>query len=504
MSEQVPALIVYVPLFVALMLPALCWLSTRLVRALAVLAVAASHALSVAALVHALTVGTESYHVGGWLPPWGIEYVIDPLAAGMAALVSFISLLVVVYSGPYLKVDPPLRKGAFYALYLLLTSGLLGIVCTGDVFNLYVFLEISALSTYALVSSGGDRAVVAAFRYLLIGTVGASFYLLSVGYLYSITGTLNMADLAAQLPSLLDSRAVVVAVALLVAGLGIKMALFPLHGWLPDAYSFAPPPVTAFISAVMAKVGAYVLYRMLFFVFGAAGPVDPALNVVGWAAAAGILAGSIMAIAQRDFFRMLAYSSVAQMGYIALGFSLGNAMGLIGALLHVLNHSVMKGCLFMVAGGVRWKTEERDIYRFAEMSRRMPLVMGAFLVAAMSMIGLPPTGGFFSKWYLVLGSLDAGAWPFACVIVLSSLLNAIYFFRVIEHVYLRRRAEKTGPEPAESEAPAPAPATRPRLELPLAMMAPILLLGAGILALGVFSESIVSHVITSALPWGVP
>lgn len=498
MTAHLPALIVVLPLTAALLAPAAALVSSLLVRALVLLALLAAHASSVAVLARTLAEGKWHYNLGGWAPPWGIEYVVDPLGAGMATLISCIGLLAAVYAGPYLRELSPLRKGSFYSLFLLLTAGLLGMVVTGDVFNLYVFLEISALAAYALIAFGGDRAVVAAFRYLIVGTVAASLYLLGVGFLYAVTGTLNMADLAVRLPPLLDSRALSAAVALIVVGFGIKAALFPLHGWLPDAYSYASAPVVVLVSAVMAKVSAYALYRILFFVIGPVGPVAIALDVIGWAAAAGIIFGSVMAMAQRDLWRMLAYSSVAQMGYILLGLSLANDMGLYGALLHILNHAVMKGCLFMIAGGVRWQTGIRDIPGLVGLSRRMPFTTAALVVAALSMIGLPPTAGFFSKWYLVRGSIEAGAWPFVLVIALSSLLTAVYFFRVIEESYLRRRA----PRPAGPEAaPVPAPELR---ELPAAMLVPVLLLGAGILGIGVWSEQIVSRVIRFALPWGVP
>ena len=193
-------------------------------------------------------------------------------------------------------------------------SGLLGITLTGDLFNLYVFLEISSLAVYALLASGGDRAVVATFRYLIVGTVAASFYLLGLGYLYAVTGTLNMADLAMRLPEVGGGSAVTVGVVLIVVGLAIKMAVFPLHGWMPDAYTYAPPPVTMFIAAVMSKVSAYALVRVLFFVLPATGAVEPALAVLSWVAAGGVLGGSVLALAQTDVGRMLVYSSVVQMG----------------------------------------------------------------------------------------------------------------------------------------------------------------------------------------------
>ena len=491
MREQLPALIIVIPLLAALLTPLIAYLSAKLLRVVLLGAILFSHLSAWGTLFHVLTEGTWHYKFGGWLPPWGIEYVIDPLSGSMAVLISFLSLLVAIYAGPFYKDETWLKRGIFHSLYALLTTGLLGMVVTGDVFNLYVFLEISSLAAYALIASGGHKATVAAFRYLLVGTVGASFYLLGIGYLYAVTGTLNMADLVQRLAPLSASPALLTAVVMLVAGMGIKMALFPMHGWMPDAYTYSPPAVIPFISGVMSKVAAYVLFRFLYFVIGSyTGPVPAALEFMGWLAAAGIIAGSVMAIAQSDFRRMLAYSSVAQIGYVVLGLAIGNTMALIGAVLHILNHAFMKSCLFLVAGGVKWKTGEHSIAKYAELCRSMPLSMGAFLVAALSMVGLPPTAGFFSKWYLVLGAMDKGQWLYIIVIILSSLLNAVYFFRVIEQVYLK----KSDSLPAEKGPTA--------AELPFAMLVPIIMLGVGILALGIFNETIVSQILQYALPGG--
>lgn len=491
MREQLPALIVLLPLLTALAIPLISYLSKSLTRIVAIVVLLGAHVSAIGALVHALTQGTWHYRFGDWAPPWGIEYVIDPLSGTMAVLVSFISLVVLIYSGAYLKDYAWLKRGMYYTLYLLLTAGLLGMVVTGDVFNLYVFLEISSLTAYGLIATGGHRGTVAAFRYLMIGTIGASFYLLGVGYLYAITGTLNMADLALQLQPIMESPAVIIAVVMLLLGMGIKMGLFPLHGWLPDSYTYAAPSAVPFIAGVMTKVSAYVVFRFFYFIFGALqGPVPQALTILGWIAALGIILGSVMAIAQSDFRRMLAYSSIAQVSYIALGLAIGNVYGLIGAVFHILNHAVTKSCLFLIAGGVKWKTGEHSIYKYAEMCRKMPLTMGAFLIAAFSMVGLPPTAGFFSKWYLVLGAVEKNMWPFVVVIILSSLLNAIYFFRVIEQAYMRKNPEVDLAGDNRTK------------ELPITMLIPIIALGLGIIAIGIFNAEIITKVLQFAVPGG--
>ena len=401
MTAHLPVLIVVLPLAASVIVPLLALVSVKAAFAVALLALAAAALASCTALSHVLAHGVLRYELGGWAPPWGIEYVVDPLSGGVAALITLVAVCVAVYAGPRADGGSAARGGMFHGLYLLLVAGLLGIVLTGDMFNLYVFLEISSLAAYALLASGGIRGTVATFRYLIVGTIAATFYLLGTGYLYALTGTLNMADMAVRLTAVVDARAYGVAVVLIVIGLAIKAALFPLHGWLPDAYTYAPAPVTGFIAAVMAKVSAYALFRVLYFVTPAEGASAQALMLLGWVSVVAVLAGSILAMAQHDIRRMLAYSSVGQMGYIVLGFALGTPAALIGALLHLFGHAVMKGCLFLVVGGIRWRTGIYRISDYAGMGRRMPLTMAAFVVAALAMIGLPPTLGFFSKWYLL-------------------------------------------------------------------------------------------------------
>jgi multicomponent Na+:H+ antiporter subunit D len=507
MSDHLPILMVVIPLVAAMAAPLLAYLSAAVVRGVALSAIFIALVCSAGALIRVLEEGRAwHYHLAGWPPPWGIEYITDPLSGGMTVLVSFFALVALVYAGPYLQERSTTEKGVFYALFLLTLAGLLGMCITGDLFNLFVFLEISSLAAYGLIAIGGRRAVVAALRYLIIGTVSASFYLLGVGYFYVMTGSLNMADLSTLLPPLLDSPAGILAVALIVVGLAIKIALFPLHGWLPDTYSYTPAPVLAFIAAVMTKVSAYALYRILYFVAGGGESVALVLEVLGWIAAAGILFGSIMAIAQKDFFRMLAYSSIAQVAYVILGLAVGNALALIGALLHILSHSVVKGLLFFIAGGVKWQTGARQIPDFVGLARQMPWTMGVFVIAAMSMIGIPPLIGFFGKWYLVLGSIEAGAWGFVVVLIISTLLTAVYFFRVIEQVYELRKPRpeiEYGSEAADRPTRM-RPATGIRLELPAAMLVPIIVLGVGVIILGIFNESIITNVIQYALPWRLP
>jgi multicomponent Na+:H+ antiporter subunit D len=486
--SHAPALIVLLPLVSALLIPLLGARSLSVAVGLVRLATLGASFFSVVALRESLLNGAWHYHLGGWSPPWGIEIVIDPLSGVVATLVASMAFLGSFYSTPYLVSWSRWRAGVFYGVYALLVAGLLGMTVTGDLFNLYVFLEISSLAGYALLSTGGSRAVVATFRYLLVGTVAASFYLIGVGYLYATTGTLNMADTAARLTAP-DSPVVVVAACFIVIGLSIKAALFPLHGWLPDAYTYAPGPAIGFIAAVMAKVSAYALYRILYFVFAAdTAPREPLL-LLGWASAIAVVAGSLMALAQTDVQRMLAYSSVGQMGYIIMGIAMGTPLALTGAVLHVVNHAVMKGCLFMAVNAVQWRVGAFRVRDFDGISRRFPVTMGAFTVAALSMIGLPPTAGFFSKYYLVLAAIELGHVPFLGALLISSLVGAVYLFRVLERAYF-----------GSPEGDADRPLTESR-ELPAPMLAPLVVLAATALALGVFNQWVVTVLLLPGLPF---
>jgi multicomponent Na+:H+ antiporter subunit D len=468
------------------------------------LAVAATSAY--AGLVQVLRHGTIRYALGGWLPPVGIEYVLDPLSAFVAVVIVTVAAVVSVYSRASAAEELPGRDASFYGLTSLLLAGLLGMVVTGDLFNLYVFLEIASLTAYALLSSGERRAPLAAFRYVLLGTLAASFYLLGIGVLYARTGTLNMADLASLMPEIVHFRAVHVAAVFILTAFALKMALFPLHLWLPDAYTYAPSAVTGLIAPLMTKVAAYAMIRLLFFVLGV-GFVRDTLQLTPWIAAAsagGIIVGSVLAIAQRDLKRMLAYSSVAQVAYIGLGVGLGNALGYIGAVLHILNHALMKSCLFLVAGNIRLRFGPLPIPEFKGLARRMPWTMAAFTVAALSMVGLPPTAGFFSKWYLVLGGVSSGAWLLVGVILVSSLLNAVYFFRVLERSYLQDNSlprEEAEPQVAfvgggVDEVPG-------RNEAPAAMVLAVVVLALGVLAAGLANAFIVDGILRRGLPPGL-
>ena len=502
-QSALPVLIVAAPLLTSFALPVLGWWKRAAVFPVTLAALAFCGGASIVAAREVLATGPIHYFLGGWPPPWGIEFRIDHLGVVMLLLLSFITFLVGIYSKRSIarELPEPDQEVPFYTVYLLLVSGLMGIVVTADMFNLYVFLEITSLSSYALIAVGGGVAVVSAFRYVILGTVGAAFYLLAVGYLYSVTGSLNMADLATILPDLYDSNAVRVGFACMVIGLSIKMALFPMHAWLPGAYSDAPSAVSALLAATTTKVAAYALVRVVFFVFEPRFSVEiiPVTALLSWMGAIAMIVGSAMAIAQSDLKRMLAYSSVAQIGYIVLGVSLANAMGLTAGLFHLINHAVMKACLFLVAGSIVYRTGLRKIHELRNLSAKMPWTAAAFSVVAFSMIGIPPTAGFFSKLYLILGAINAEQWVFVGVILFSSVLALAYFVNVIRYMYLSPDKAEAGTATTTGGQPVAIPEPR-RDEAPVSMLVPMLILAVGVVLLGLFNGEVVARFLDPVVP----
>jgi multicomponent Na+:H+ antiporter subunit D len=383
--------------------------------------------------------GTIFYAIGAWATPWGIGYRVDMAGALMILVIATIGAVVMPYAWRSIQHEIPKKlAGLFYTCYLLCLTGLLGIVVTGDAFNLFVFLEISSLSSYVLISLGSTRrALTAAYQYLVMGTIGATFILIGIGLLYMMTGTLNMMDLSQRLPEVTDTRTIRVAFSFVTVGVSIKLALFPLHLWLPNAYTFAPSVVSAFFAATATKVGIYVLLRFFFTVFG----IHFSFNsmhvgeILMLLAVAAILIASLVAVFQNNVKRMLAYSSVAQIGYIILGISLATSAGVTAGMLHLFNHALIKCALFLAMGCIFLRLGSVELKDMHGLARQMPWTMAAFVAGGLSLVGLPLTAGFISKWYLVSAVLMDGYWPLAVLILVSSLLALVYIWRVVEAAY---------------------------------------------------------------------
>ncbi|MHB1398597.1 MAG: complex I subunit 5 family protein [Trichloromonadaceae bacterium] len=480
------------PLLTAFAVNLLGRVSRRWVAPLALGALGFATFGSVLVLLRVLREGGYSYVVGNWPAPYGIELLIDPLSALMLLLISVVALVATVSALKSVEQEHPGQEHLFFTQYLILIAGLMGLVLTADAFNLYVLLEITSITSYGLIAMGKGRAPLASFNYIIMGTIGACFYLLGVGYLYILTGSLNMADIAQILGGMQESPALATAFAFMLVGLWVKMAFFPLHGWLPHAYSLAPTGAGLLIAPLMTKVTIYLMIRVIFTIF----TPDYAFfqhalvqSGIVWVAAGAILCASALALAQRDLRRMLTYIIVAEVGYMVGGVWLANANGLTGAILHIVNDALMTLCLFLAVAAISYRLGGTDFDRLQGIYRKMPVTMAAFTVGAFSMIGIPPTAGFFSKWYLILGGIDANQWGFVAALVISSLINAILFFRIIEIGFFFAPGEDHGHGHKS-----------PIQEAPQQMLQPLVLTAIALIVVGLSSGPIVNHVIRLALP----
>lgn len=454
-SEQLPALQIVIPLLGA----PLCVL---LRHARAAWAVTLFCNLACTLVAWALVAATRDgqvirYALGGWAAPTGIEYYIDIVNATVLLIVSFISSVVCLYAWNGAEKEVPLdRHYLFYTGWLLCITGLLGIVITGDAFNAFVFLEISSLATYMLISLGSERnALTASFRYLVMGSIGASFILIGIGFLYAATGTLNMVDLSARIPLAESSRTVLIAFTFLSLGLMIKAAIFPLHAWLANAYHYAPVTVTALLSGTATKVSLYLLLRFFFNIFGTEYSFGQMLlnYILLPGAIIGFVVMSAVAIFQTDLRRMLAYSSVAQIGYIVAAICLVTPLGISAGIVHIINHAMIKAALFMATGCIIYRLGHAHIQSLGGVAKSMPITTAAFIVAGLSLIGVPLTAGFISKFNLIAAMLERGWWIAAAMILASSLMATVYIGRVVEIMIFRKPRLATPESSGTREAP---------------------------------------------------
>jgi multicomponent Na+:H+ antiporter subunit D len=497
MSSQYPGLIVTVPLLAGLLIFIAGWVNKRLCFPIAVAALGVAALSSIGLLFRVLDEGVIVYKLGGWDPPMGIAYYIDHLNGLVLVVVSIVAFLNIISAKKSVEQEFPDKTAPFYTLYVLMVTGLLGIVATGDAFNLYVLLEIAALTGYGLIAMGGGRGPLSALNYLYMGTIGACFYLLGVGYLYIVTGSLNMVDIAGILPDLYQSKAVLAAFIICMVGVWLKMAFFPLHAWLPNAYTHAPSASSSLIAPLVTKVMIYVMIRLILTIFTPefSFNVLAVSNSVVWLAVIAIFMGAILALSERNLKKMLTYVVVAEVGYMVGGAWLGNRVGMTGAILHIANDALMTLCVFLAASNIVYKQKGADFKDLQGLFRKMPFTMGAFVIGAISMIGVPPTCGFFSKWYLISGALQAGQYGFVAALVFSSLVNVVLFFRVFEICYYEPFADHHGhghdhhPEPID--------------EAPFSMLVPLYITAVILILVGLYTGDIVNHIIEFAIPKGL-
>ena len=486
-TQHLPALVIIVPLFAAYLTPVFSrwrksWVVPTTLGALTFMLVA-----SLYMAWQVMHTGPFIYEMGNWAPPWGIELSIDYLAVFAAITFSSVGLIILIYGTKDLLHE--LKEGVvgwYYTLYLLLMASMFGMVLTNDLFNLFVFVEICAIASCGIISIKESRECIeAAFKYLVLSAVGSGCVLLAIAMIYMVTGHLNFTFVSQGLSEAmyLYPYNLLAALALLLVGLGVKAALFPLHVWLPDAHSSAPSPSSAVLSGLVIKVYAIAMIKLLYRVF----PPEllgmvPVMEILLWMSTLAIIIGSMFAIVQDDIKKMLAYSSIAQIGYVFLGVSLMSQNALTGGILHIFNHAIMKAMLFLAAGAFIYCTGTRKLSELKGIGHTMLIPTVAFSIGAFAMVGIPMTNGFISKWHLALGALDIGRPFFAVVILLSSLFNGIYYLPIIVNAFFGE------PEGRVAEPKA----------LPLQMSIPLVVLAFGVMFFGLFPSSIVGIVSKAA------
>ncbi len=422
--------------------------------------------------------GPFSYVPGGWTAPYGIELHFDEFSA-VVGVICLVGWLAVLFSSRYTDSLPEFARGRtpyYYTLLLLNCGGMIGFTVTGDLFNLFVFMEVLSLSGYALVAVGGERiAEMAAFKYLLMGAISSLLVLFAIGFLYGITGTLNIADVTARLHGFEGPTApAAVALGMLVVGFATKAAVFPLHVWLPDAHAAAPSPVSAVLSGLVVKVGVIGMIRVYRIYYGS-GMFDlTVLNLVLiWLGAISIVMGAFFAVFQDDVKLMLAYSTISNIGYIVMGLGLATTYGVIGASVHIFNHALIKATLFFAVGAIIYRTGYRTLTDLRGVGRAMPLTAVALSVGAISIVGIPPTAGFLCKWYIALGAFQADRPFFGFVLIFGALLIFIYYIRMVNAFYFR---EPVHAEVAEAK------------DAPVSMLLPTLVLASLCLIMGILGR----------------
>jgi multicomponent Na+:H+ antiporter subunit D len=437
--SHLPALQVIVPMLSAALIillqpRGLAWAGATAVALL-------SFAIAIALTIAVLGGQTQVYAMGGWPAPYGIELAVDSFSALVLLVVTGAGAGALLAARP--SIDQQIehqRQPLFYSAWLLAMSGLAGIVVAADAFNIFVFMEISSLASYVLIAGGPDRrALPAVFKYLIMGTIGATFYLIGVGLIYMMTGTLNLADMEARLGEVTALKPILVAAGFITIGLALKAAVFPLHVWLPNAYAQAPHMITVFLAACATKVAIYVLIRFDYMVFQAK-LVDHEAQFALFLmplAILGILVASAVAMFEGHLKRLLATSSVAQIGYILLGASFVSETGLAASAMHIFNHALAKGGLFLAVACLAFHYSDLRLDQLGGAAKRMPFTCAALVVCGFSLIGIPGTAGFISKWLLIAAAVETGplGWFLVAVILVSSLMAVVYIWRIVEKLY---------------------------------------------------------------------
>ena len=395
------------------------------------------------------------YKVGGWEPvnriPIGIYMVLDGFTAIILCIVNLIGFLSVFYSISY--ISRYTAENYFYALFCLMIAGMNGVVLSGDLFNIFVFLEISAISSYALVAFGVEKnELEATFKYQVLGGLASFLVLFGIGFIYWKTKTLNIADIKNAFSTGYDKTYYLFVQILFLSGFGLKAAIIPFHAWLPDAHSSAPSPISAMLSGVLIKaVGIYVIIRLFFNMFELSEGMAILITTLGTLS---MVIGVLLAIGQWDIKRLLAYHSISQMGYVVLSVGIGMilisrgnnsevaALAIAGGIFHLINHAAFKGLLFLNAGAIEYSIGTRDLKEMGGLYKSMPATSATSFVASLSISGIPPFNGFFSKLIIIIAAIMAGFYLLAALAVIVSIITLASFLKFQRYAFYNKSDNK--------------------------------------------------------------
>jgi len=470
-----PVLLIVVPLGLSFAIPLFGFISKRIEKYIPVAGLVFNLVVSFLLIPQVIKQPINVF-IGGFLPPFCINLVAGPVGILFSALIALVGLLVSIYALDYIREG---AKHLYHMLYLLLLTGATGVVLTGDIFNLFVFFEILCISSYALVAYLGDRAgIESAVKYLIQGAIGSSLLLIGVGFLYGLFGTLNIADIASQIDSV-RSISVFVPLVLMITGLGVEAAIFPLNAWLPDAHSSAPSSISAILSGIAIKVGIYAVARLIFTIFGA----SSILHFLLFLGLLTLLIGELSAFSQNNIKRMLAYSSIGQIGLILFALGMGFSQGITGGLFQLISHALSKALLFLSVGYMIYGAGSMEISSLEGMGKKMPLTSIAFTIGAFSLVGMPPFIGFPSKFLIIKAALSKQEALFTvliAVVLLGTVIEGAYFFRVIQVLYFKGKQT-----------------TLKKQEAPVFALIPLLILISLILIIGVYPR-LLTNILNSA------
>jgi len=436
-----PVLFIAIPLLAAFLIPLLGFLWKESIRILPGLVLLYLLILSVNLMGHVIHTGTIVEMIAGWTPPWGINLVYSPLTGLLTTIMILLGLIIWIYSYRFKNIDFEEAK-KYFILFMMLITGSVGIVLTGDIFNQFVFIEITSISAYALTAfyKGRDSAE-ASFKYLMIGSLSSMFLLLAIILIYSQLGTLNMADIASK-AHLMKPEYKILALIFFLLGLGIEAEIFPLNGWVPDVYSQAPGPIGAAFAGIVVKAGVYAVIRIIFTLFDVSG-THQFLIVIGLTT---LIIAEMAAIKQERLKRMLAYSSIGQMGLVLVAFGIGTEEGIFAALFLMLNHAVIKSLLFLSGSYLVYNSGNKFIRETSGMAKFLPITSFLFALGAIAIVGMPPFAGFWSKWYILSAAAHANMVLIIALVLSVSLIELVYYFRVVNRIYFFKKEDHIEPK----------------------------------------------------------